>query len=614
MTAVLPDSVESAASSHVPEFRVWDDETNARIAALREAFVADPENTDLSSLRPVIARSWQRSLNCNVDPGLKTFDDYRDHRLDQTLIQTAAPVLENLAELAKDVGGSITLTDGDGTVGLSMGDPTVRRFMEAAGCSVGGVMSEDVIGTNGEGTAIEEGFGVFIRGAEHFAEGMNDWGCASVPILDPLRRTVRAVLSFSVPERLLRETDSRSIAMVAQAAASEIGQLMLNRLAPREQALLTAYLAEARKRGSDAIVVMNDKTTIASSGALSSLSSSDYGVLVGYARESEQLVRPIEREIAIGSGGTLWVKARPIEDAGVAVGSLLRMRPAGAAPASATVVAATARVDEFPSLVGSSPAMRRALDLAATTVRRRLPALVVGEPGTGKTLLAGDMAERLGGETHVSDCRTWVDTPAARLELGAAVAAGRNAVVLHVDELSEAATDELCDILSIDGAAGVVLTATQRTTATTDLATSLGAIDIEMPPLRDRREDIPTLATHFVRVADVGVSRLAPGLVRALTSADWVDNVEQLRTFVVSAAARCSSGELRMDDLSEEQRRLIARKPLSRLEQAELQQIREALAQAGGNRVRAATLLEIGRSTLYRKMDFYSRRGYVLLP
>jgi transcriptional regulator with PAS, ATPase and Fis domain len=51
---------------------------------------------------------------------------------------------------------------------------------------------------------------------------------------------------------------------------------------------------------------------------------------------------------------------------------------------------------------------------------------------------------------------------------------------------------------------------------------------------------------------------------------------------------------------------------LTRLEEAELQQIRSVLAEAGGNRVRAATLLGLGRSTLYRKIEMYEGRGFDL--
>jgi DNA-binding NtrC family response regulator len=101
--------------------------------------------------------------------------------------------------------------------------------------------------------------------------------------------------------------------------------------------------------------------------------------------------------------------------------------------------------------------------------------------------------------------------------------------------------------------------------------------------------------------------------LHALTEADWPGIVRQLRELVTSAAARAASRELTVDDLTDSHRRSIARSQLSRLEEAELQQIREALAEAGGNRVRAAATLQIGRSTLYRKMEMYRHRGFSIL-
>jgi sigma-54 dependent transcriptional regulator, acetoin dehydrogenase operon transcriptional activator AcoR len=88
--------------------------------------------------------------------------------------------------------------------------------------------------------------------------------------------------------------------------------------------------------------------------------------------------------------------------------------------------------------------------------------------------------------------------------------------------------------------------------------------------------------------------------------------VAALRTAVVSAAKNATSNVVDVSDLGELQQQAIARGRLSRLEAAELEQLRHALAEARGNRVRAAELLEIGRSTLYRKIDSYTRRGYDL--
>ena len=86
----------------------------------------------------------------------------------------------------------------------------------------------------------------------------------------------------------------------------------------------------------------------------------------------------------------------------------------------------------------------------------------------------------------------------------------------------------------------------------------------------------------------------------------------ELRRAAQSLHPRQTAGALTFADLPEHSRGNITGGRLSRLEAAELEQIRIALAENQGNRVAAASLLEIGRSTLYRRIDYFTRRGFDL--
>lgn len=584
-------------------------ERSRQLRALHERFVTDPVNTDLSSLRPVIAQSWMRSLQWNVSPGLRTFEQYRQPRVDEQLLRCAKPVLDDLERMSADTGVSIYLADQDGTIAAVLGE--AQRAGAERVAAPGTVMSEDITGTNSDGTALEEGRPVQVWGAEHFCEGMQHLYCTSVPVFDPLRRSVRAVLSLSMPERLIEEADARSMALIAQGAAAELTQLLAARLAVREQALLASYLAETRKRGADSVVVMDDRTTIASKGALLMLGQSDYAVLAGYARESERLVTPVEREVRVGPGSVLHVHARPITSGGEAIGSVIRLRQPKESQTVLPRPSAPRRTDGFDALIGESLSLRRALDVATTVVRRRVPAYLIGERGTGKSRLAEAIAAGLAQSTVTVDCAGQeADNRERTAQLRTALDSGAAVVLRHIDTLSPVARRMITDLLGAYDGPPVVLTMSSLRDETIELTNALGGVEIEMPPLRNRREDIRLLVAHFLATSSHGVSRVSPPLLRALTEADWTGNVAQLRSFVDTAAARCSFSELGIPHLSEAHQRTIARNPLSRLEEAELQQIREALTDAGGNRVRAAELLQIGRSTLYRKIEMYTRRGY----
>ncbi len=591
----------------------WEPKSGAELRALHERFATEPDATDLSLLRPVIARSWLRSVACKVSPGLGIFDEIREPRLDELVLRCAEPVLTELERIATDTGAAICLADPFGTMAVFRGDAQVHRWAERAGVPPNGSsMAEEIAGTNGDGTVIEEGRSVQVWGAEHFAVGLQDFCCTSVPIRDPLRNSIRAILSLTMPERVGMKVDPRSIAWIVEGAAAEVTRLLAARLAVREQALLTSYLSEVRKRGADSVVVMDDRTTIASKRALELLEQSDYAVLAGYAHESQRLARPVEHEVALAPTRILNLQARPISSAGETIGSVIRLRVADPSTTGRRVTR-LARGDPFSALVGDSLALRRALEVASTVVDRRVPAHVVGERGTGKALLAECMAGAVAQDVLSVDCAPQGAPDPLELEaIGDALRDGTAVVLRSADALSGAARATLITLVSAFDNPPVFLTLARLTDEAMLLASALRGVEISMPPLRNRREDIPLFVAHFLATSPRGVDRVSNKLLRALAEADWPLNVEQLREFVVTAVDRCNAPVLDMEHMSDAHRRTIARKPLTRLEEAELQQIRDALADTGGNRVKTAELLQIGRSTLYRKIEMYTRRGFSL--
>lgn len=593
---------------------IWTPEQDRRLHQLREQFITDPRTADISQLSPVIQRSWKRSLACQVDPDGQDvqFDD--SVHLDEQFMQTAGPVIQQLVEGSMDTGISISLADANGTIAAFSGDRSSLRPYERRLTIVGSMNAEDVVGTNGEGTAVEEGTAVQIWGSEHFAAGLQHFCCTSIPIRDPIRRSIRAILTVAVPSREAEGLSRRLLALIAQGAATEITQLLTARLTMREQALMSAYIAESRKRGSDAVVVMDERTTIASRGALEMLSDSDYGVLAGYAQESTQGGRAFDREVALMNGSQVTVTARPIESAGDRSGSLLRLHRPVVPSRIQHREERRPRPEGFSRLVGHSTALRRALEVASTAVDRRQAAYIVGEGGTGKSELALAIAGCL--QPAVTVFETDADHPVLEGGVAAvqsAIEQGSAVIIKRADQLP---TETRADLATLFGAAAyapVVLTYARPIRLNdTGLVDSLQAVEIEVPPLRARRDDIPSLIHHFLNHNGHGVLSASPAVVQAAVKAEWSGNVRQLKNFIDTAAARCPTSELAMAHLSDGQRRLLSTTPLSRLEEAELHQIRDALADSGGNRVRAAALLQIGRSTLYRKITAYERRGYEL--
>jgi DNA-binding NtrC family response regulator len=132
----------------------------------------------------------------------------------------------------------------------------------------------------------------------------------------------------------------------------------------------------------------------------------------------------------------------------------------------------------------------------------------------------------------------------------------------------------------------------------------LCAFIIALPPLRERRGDVPILAAHFTR----GRAELSKAALDALEEYHWPGNVRQLQNVIQSAVARSSGRpiepailDLRWGKGSSSAPPPPAPRPVS-LEGVERQAILDALAAHDGNRSRAAATLGIHRSTLHRKL------------
>jgi DNA-binding NtrC family response regulator len=148
-----------------------------------------------------------------------------------------------------------------------------------------------------------------------------------------------------------------------------------------------------------------------------------------------------------------------------------------------------------------------------------------------------------------------------------------------------------------------------------DLLYRLNTVEVRLPPLRDRREDIPRLAALFLararaRGADTGPRRCSPAAMEALLAHPWPGNVRELVHVVERARLLARGEEIEVDDLALRPRGDGApRLEDLTLEQAERYLIERALAQHGGNVSDAAKALGLSRSALYRRLATLGIRG-----
>jgi DNA-binding NtrC family response regulator len=166
-----------------------------------------------------------------------------------------------------------------------------------------------------------------------------------------------------------------------------------------------------------------------------------------------------------------------------------------------------------------------------------------------------------------------------------------------------------------------------------DLYYRLKVVTLRIPPLRERREDIPLLVNHFFAtfIKENGREgmRITHEAMRALVAGPWEGNVREVRNQVESLVVLTPGNEIRVEDLSPEIRSLASDGPPSTgrpapvseaalkpgstagltMDEIERRAIEDALERTGGNRTQAAEMLGIGLRTLQRKLKDYRAAG-----
>jgi transcriptional regulator with AAA-type ATPase domain len=284
------------------------------------------------------------------------------------------------------------------------------------------------------------------------------------------------------------------------------------------------------------------------------------------------------------------------------------------------------------SLASDVPAMRRVIDQVRLAAQVRVPVLIVGERGTGKQWLARAVhamsAER--SRPFVAlDCARLPPTALAGVLLGDGELAGpRDIGTLYLSEptsLPRELQQRLAALLAANEPghgprvlAGLCGSAEEQVRAgrlLDELASGLATLTIGLPPLRERREDLPRLVEELLpragSAADRPVTALTPAAWDVLRSYSWPGNIAELYAVLVGACGRATGERIDAAELPlflrlGPGRPAAAERPLplkELLEGAERRLIELALRRAGGNKTRAAELLAVWRPLLLRRMS-----------
>jgi len=310
------------------------------------------------------------------------------------------------------------------------------------------------------------------------------------------------------------------------------------------------------------------------------------------------------------------------------------------------------RLGSFPDLIGRSPAMLHVLDLIGMIAATHSVVLIRGESGTGKELVANAIhrhSQRASGPFVKVNCAALTEslleselfgheegafTGAVRQKLGRFEIADGGSIFL--DEVSELAPTTQAKLLRVlqnyeferlggNETIGVDVRVIAATNADLeervrqgrfrqDLYFRLNVVPLALPPLRDRREDIPVLVHTFLRQFaernSKDVDDISPEALQHLVRHAWPGNVRELENCIERMVVTAGKRRLDVDDLPPEILPAPHEAPLPfptgiTLRELEERAIRATLRTTHGNRKEAAKLLGIGLRTLHRKIDDY---------
>jgi two-component system response regulator HydG len=313
----------------------------------------------------------------------------------------------------------------------------------------------------------------------------------------------------------------------------------------------------------------------------------------------------------------------------------------------------------FAGLIGNSERMRRIHRLISKVAAQRHPVLIAGESGTGKELVARAI------HTH----GPWRDQPFVPVDCGALPPTLIESELFgHMKGAFTGATQSRQGLLATAGTGTVFLdeigelpielqsrllralqehevkplgsnertrldarivaatnqdldAAMKRGTFRKDLFFRLNVVSIKLPPLRDRKDDIPLLVRHFLERFGNGksVTQVSDEVMGRLLNYEWPGNIRELENCIQRAVSLGSGTFVQMQDLPSSLLYHLGRTPSSRqdlttLQALEQQAIRQALRATGGDRLRAAKLLGIGKTTIYRKLKEYGMEDAGVTP
>jgi transcriptional regulator of acetoin/glycerol metabolism len=597
------------------------------LAEARDRFLA-AEPVDREVVREPILASWWRSREWHVAANHLDLAYLGAPDLDTNLARAAEPVLRHLHEQLDGQPISIILTDATGLVLRRLtGDRDLERQLDTIMLIPGFSYAEDVVGTNGIGTALEAGGPTHVFGHEHYAERLEGMACAGVPLRDPVSGKTLGVIDLTCWRR---DADPLMLSLV-RSTADQLGQALSETSNGRDLRLLQEYTRACRHTGGIVLALGNDVVML-NDHARRALSPADQAALISQATDTlaaEAVAAgtrgrwrsPGAVTVDLPSGAVARMFCRPVgelglltaaPDPGLLADGVVHVKLVVPAGAPSTETAVTRAAMALPGLVGTGAPWRRACRVAEASYERGEWLALEGEHGVGKLALVRAVHQRRNpaAPCHVLDAADAAHDHDWLTQVRAELLEGTGMLVLRrVHALNARQVRTLAGALQEAKAAGRdtelrVAVTLDRGAVRADLSGLLRLFpgSVAVPPLRHHSEDLRDLVPFFLgKLSQQGRVTCSPAAMQLVLRHTWPGNAAQLWQVLKQVVQRRRVGQIMPEDLPPECW-TVSRRVLSTLESIERDAIVQSLLDHGGNKIRAARALGMSRATIYRRI------------
>ncbi len=617
-------------------------------------------------VHPYLIASWGRSSSFGVAENTTTAPHVSSAELlmriyeSRKMLSVAVPYMKKIISFMNDPESIILITNEQGVVLELFGSPEMLALDTAP--KLGSLLLEKHIGTNGVGTAIFENRTLDIWAGEHYLEALHYWyssadtihdkhgaiiGCLCLLCRWDLVNTHTLGLVGAVAgaiERQIHIEDAlteKTVAIQKQQAIVESinegiividGDEKIQEINPQARRMLELEgepftgksIYEIILSGINFLKIMTDGKNI-------------------YDREASLTLRKKVFHCSVSTS--------LIQSEGTINGIVITIKEAKLLHQLVGKISGARAYLSFSDIIGTSPALQDAVKVAKTAGKSRSNVLLLGESGTGKELFAQSIhnfSDRAHHSFIAVNCgalpRDLVESELFGYEGGAFTGSKKEGRpgkfeladegTIFLDEIGDMPLEAQVNLLRVLQNAEVVRVggtypkkidvrviaatnqdlkkAVEHKTFREDLYYRLNVLAITIPPLRDRTEDIASLAQYFARKSAHAMNKtlagISPEAMQLLQQYQWPGNIRELENVIERAVNIMEQAFVTPNELPDYIKNTIQREPAiegATLKAQEYLSIIRMLEETGGNLREAAKQLGISRGTLYNKIVKY---------